>query len=265
MAAGRSLAAEDRLLHRVRLLLLAGGASRCSRAWSPGGGSPGAPSRPVERAYEAQAGFAADASHELRTPLTFVRSGRRGARGAASPDLGGEVLAEVDYLTGLTQRLLLLARAERGSVQLDVEPVDVGAACRSAAHRSERAHGNALSTGGERPGRARRSRGARGGARRGPRERRPPRRRGGRRALAPRGRPRVVIEVADHGRGIPEDLRGRAFERFFRADPSRARETGGAGLGLALAERSWKHSAGGCRSSRRREAGLTVLIGLRAA
>ncbi|GAA1679992.1 sensor histidine kinase [Microbacterium lacus] len=42
------------------------------------------------------------------------------------------------------------------------------------------------------------------------------------------------IEVADHGEGIPEQIRDKIFQRFWRADTSRARETGGAGLGLSI-------------------------------
>jgi two-component system OmpR family sensor kinase len=44
----------------------------------------------------------------------------------------------------------------------------------------------------------------------------------------------VVIEVIDHGEGIPKQLRDKVFERFYRADNSRNRETGGTGLGLAI-------------------------------
>lgn len=42
------------------------------------------------------------------------------------------------------------------------------------------------------------------------------------------------IEVADHGEGIPEQIRDKIFERFWRADNSRTRETGGTGLGLSI-------------------------------
>src|SRR5207244_2565507 len=48
------------------------------------------------------------------------------------------------------------------------------------------------------------------------------------------GRGTVVVE--DHGAGIPEKDLPRIFERFRRADPSRTRETGGFGLGLAIAK-----------------------------
>ena len=42
------------------------------------------------------------------------------------------------------------------------------------------------------------------------------------------------IAVSDHGEGVPEQIREHIFERFWRADTSRARETGGSGLGLAI-------------------------------
>ncbi|SEO02704.1 sensor histidine kinase [Cryobacterium luteum] len=45
---------------------------------------------------------------------------------------------------------------------------------------------------------------------------------------------RASIAVIDHGEGIPPQIREKIFQRFWRADSSRARETGGSGLGLAI-------------------------------
>ncbi len=45
---------------------------------------------------------------------------------------------------------------------------------------------------------------------------------------------RGVLAVIDHGEGIPREIRDKIFQRFWRADSSRARETGGNGLGLAI-------------------------------
>jgi signal transduction histidine kinase len=46
---------------------------------------------------------------------------------------------------------------------------------------------------------------------------------------------RLRIDFRDDGPGLPEDMLEQVFEPFFRAEPSRSRDTGGSGLGLAIA------------------------------
>ena len=43
-----------------------------------------------------------------------------------------------------------------------------------------------------------------------------------------------VIEIVDHGEGVPDQIKDKIFQRFWRADTSRTRETGGSGLGLSI-------------------------------
>jgi two-component system OmpR family sensor kinase len=44
----------------------------------------------------------------------------------------------------------------------------------------------------------------------------------------------ACLDIVDHGEGVPPQIRDKIFQRFWRADSSRARETGGSGLGLAI-------------------------------
>ena len=263
VVAGRSTVAEDDLVHRVRMLLLGASVLAVLASLAAGWWLAGRAVRPVQRSYEARAAFAADASHELRTPLTFIR---QGVEVLATHDeaLGQQVLGEVDYMAGLSQRLLLLARAE-GEPALVLEPIGIAVPIRQAAGRSERALGLDLRVDGVDGLAAVADTAAleialdavfENVARHG----------GGSAAVrARREGGEIVIDVADAGPGLPPDLHGRAFDRFFRADPSRARETGGAGLGLALT-RAWVEAQRGRVSlGPTPGGGLTVSIGLPAA
>jgi len=50
------------------------------------------------------------------------------------------------------------------------------------------------------------------------------------------GEKRAMVRVSDNGIGIAETEQALIFERFYRADASRSRDTGGAGIGLAIAK-----------------------------
>ncbi len=57
----------------------------------------------------------------------------------------------------------------------------------------------------------------------------------------------VEIAVTDQGVGIPEDEQDRVFERFFRTDPARSRNTGGSGLGLSIVKHVVQNHGGDIR------------------
>jgi signal transduction histidine kinase len=70
----------------------------------------------------------------------------------------------------------------------------------------------------------------------------------------------VTIEVADHGPGIPAELRGRVFEPFFKADEARAESGGGFGLGLSIAQEIVKRHGGEINLAQAKPTGLFVQI-----
>ena len=70
----------------------------------------------------------------------------------------------------------------------------------------------------------------------------------------------AIIRVVDHGPGVPEESRSRLFERFYTADPSRAREKGGTGLGLAIVQSIVKAHQGFICASQTPGGGLTFTI-----
>ncbi|PRA80827.1 HAMP domain-containing sensor histidine kinase [Microbacterium sp. MYb66] len=70
------------------------------------------------------------------------------------------------------------------------------------------------------------------------------------------------ISIVDHGEGIPPQIREQIFERFWRADTSRARETGGSGLGLAIVASIMKALHGGVDVSETPGGGATFTVTL---
>lgn len=186
--------------------------------------------------------FVADASHELQTPLTSVRGYaelfRRGA--AQRPDdlatTMRRIEAEATRMGVLVDDLLLLARLDQGRPMDDerldltalvaelvadarvVEPdrpieaiADGPVIVRGDDARLRQVVGNLLSN-----ARAHTPAGA---------------------AVVVRTLQRedeAVVEITDSGPGLAAEHAERVFERFFRADPSRARASGGSGLGLSI-------------------------------
>ena len=70
----------------------------------------------------------------------------------------------------------------------------------------------------------------------------------------------IVVRVLDSGPGVPDEALQKIFEPFYRLDDARNRQTGGAGLGLSIADRAIRLHGGQLRASNRKEGGLEVEI-----
>jgi two-component system OmpR family sensor kinase len=79
---------------------------------------------------------------------------------------------------------------------------------------------------------------------------------------ADRSRGVGTIAIVDHGEGIPPQIREHIFERFWRADTSRARETGGSGLGLAIVASIVEALHGSVRVEETPGGGATFIVSL---
>jgi two-component system OmpR family sensor kinase len=186
--------------------------------------------------------FVGDASHELRTPLTSIRGyAELFRRGAADrpEDLAKtmrRIEEEADRMGIMVDDLLLLARLDQGR-PLEREPVDLTRITTDAvddtrAVAPERTieftpNGTITVTGDEA-----RLRQVLGNLLQNALRHTPPETPVRVRVLEDGND--AVLEVADRGPGMSEQEASRVFERFWRADASRARASGGTGLGLAI-------------------------------
>jgi two-component system OmpR family sensor kinase len=186
--------------------------------------------------------FVADASHELRTPLTSIRGYaelfRRGA--SERPEDLAKTMSRIEEAAArmgvLVEDLLLLARLDQGR-PLELERVDlshlVGAAVddlRAAAPARPvfyESSGKVMVTADEN-----RIRQVVANLLENARSHTPPDTPVEVRVSEDGNE--ALIEISDRGPGMSEEDAARAFERFYRADPSRARDSGGSGLGLAI-------------------------------
>ena len=70
----------------------------------------------------------------------------------------------------------------------------------------------------------------------------------------------AIARFSDHGPGVPADARSKIFERFYTADPSRARQKGGTGLGMSIAQSVVKAHHGFICASGSDGTGLTLTV-----
>ena len=198
----------------------------------------------LEGAFNGLSRFTADAAHELRAPLTLIRTEAEVTlkRPRSEPQYQATlatILSEAERLGRIADQLLMLARAESGALATQMQDVDMAGLLADAVRLwSPLAAERGITLAGESPGE--------GSVRGDPDLLRRlldnlidnairHSSRGGEVRVA--GRPAGSswqLVVADNGPGVPAAARAAIFERFSRADQARGRETGGAGLGLAL-------------------------------
>lgn len=200
----------------------------------------------LEASFDQLRRFTADASHELRTPLAVVRSiGEAAVAERRSPgeyeESIGSILEEIDRMSRLVDTLLRLSHGDAGTIRLSREPVDLGLLARDIASSlgilaEERKQSIAFEITADVVASVDRlilrealvnvldnaiKYGPAGGT-----------------ILIRVGRHdgHALLVIADDGPGVPPLHRQRIFDRFFRIDEARARDHGGAGLGLAIAK-----------------------------
>jgi two-component system sensor histidine kinase SenX3 len=209
--------------------------------------------------------FVANVSHELKTPVGALSLLSEAVMGASDdPEaverFAGRMQIEATRLTNLVQELIDLSRVQNDDPLEDAEPVRVDELVAEAVDRCRHQAGTKQITmasntgapeglekggGGQRAGgtaelRVWGNRGqlaaALGNLVENAVNYSPARTRVGiaaRRVTAPGG-DHIEIAVTDQGIGISDKDKERIFERFYRVDPARSRQTGGTGLGLAI-------------------------------
>ena len=194
--------------------------------------------------------FVANVSHELRTPLTNVRSYAETIREAGDElsremenDFLDVVISETDRMTNIVRDLLTLSRLDSGRSEMNMARFPFGAAIDAVLRSIEleaRRHHHELTRSypdslpiivGDRGRLEQVMLNVLGNAVKYTPD-------GGHihvtAGVSSTG-DKVWMEVADDGIGIPEADRSRIFERFYRVDKARSRESGGTGLGLSIA------------------------------
>ncbi|TFJ92075.1 HAMP domain-containing sensor histidine kinase [Lentibacillus salicampi] len=216
--------------------------------------------------FEKQEMFVSDASHELKTPISIVKSYSQlmKRRGADNPELLEEsteaIESQADRMQKLVEQMLLLAKLKDGE---DYKPFNIVELCRSAAETFEGAYHrdivfNATADNVQVNGSddqlqqvvyilmdnaVKYSQNTV-------------------KLSVKRDGGYVEVAVQDKGPGIPESEQEKIFDRFYRIDQSRSRETGGTGLGLSIAKTIVRVHNGTLTVSSEKGAGSTFTLTL---
>ena len=226
----------------------------------------------LEVLVDSQSRLLKDVSHELRSPLARLSVALGLARQKATPEIEGSlnrIELEADRLNQLIQRLLTISRLESGADGLRKSSLSlrelVEQVCHDAEYESAGRHCRVVTEGEDEflvegdPDLLRSAvenviRNATRYTAEGTTVEVKLERQDG-----PSGG-EMVIHVSDSGPGVPQEALAKIFEPFYRLDDARNRQTGGAGLGLSIADRAIRLHGGQVRASNRKEGGLEVQI-----
>lgn len=201
----------------------------------------------IDRGYQAQARFVSDASHELRTPISVIQgyANMLDRWGKDDPEVRQEAIdairAEAASMGTLVEQLLFLARGDNNTQIVHKKRMDLSDLAdevyrETVLLETGRVIGSEIPPGvlywGD-PGLIKQALRilVDNGVKYTPE--------GGSvtiRLQAAEAEGNIRLSVTDTGAGIAREELPRVFERFYRADQSRARETGGTGLGLPIAK-----------------------------
>jgi signal transduction histidine kinase len=226
----------------------------------------------LKKRADAQTRFVADASHELATPVAGIRGYVNILRawGAEDPEMRNEAIAAIDResrrMAKLCSDLLAMIRSEEilefKHLRYDINAVAREVLANAATRYMEKnldfsgPDEGPLTLWGD-PDRVEEALGilVDNACKYTPA--------GGRVEVSTRRhKDRVVIEVSDTGIGIPEEDLPNIFERFYRSDASRSKETGGFGLGLSIAKHIVDTSGGMIWARSKLGSGTTFIISL---
>lgn len=205
-------------------------------------------SRPIETAWEKQNDFVSDATHELKTPLTVIAANTEAVMSNPDATIGsqekwlGSIQGETRRMAGLVGDLLFLAKIDANEIHLDAEDLEISEMLEEMCMERESAVFEAgimfdyeltpeLHCRGDRRLLLKMMDALFDNAVKYTPE-------GGNiRMIVNRDRKlQLRIVLTNTGETIPAEALDKIFERFYRVDPSRARETGGYGLGLCVAK-----------------------------
>jgi two-component system phosphate regulon sensor histidine kinase PhoR len=243
----------------------------------------------IEQLERTQREFVANVSHELRTPLTSITGyvetllDHEGGLGPQAREFLATILKNATRMNRLTEDLLLMARVESQEMKMNPAPVRADMLVRDAVEAmsglvqdaaAELEIGettatqvfadtdavvqvlgnlieNAIKYG--RPKNAPQCRVLVSA-----REIAEP----GHDGEGPAGIGAVEFSVRDFGQGIASEHLGRIFERFYRVDKARSRESGGTGLGLSIARHVVESQGGTIRAESELNSGATFVVSL---